>query len=126
MINNIVAIVDRSTLAHNVYKMLLKPYGYRLSYYKTLRDLKEGFHPKGSKPVLLISSNAFGNHFERHLEWLQNEASVRWTPKVFLCLSDEKKIIAQLKKVPRSHLVLRPFFPPVLKKTLDTFWKERS
>jgi len=121
-----IAIVDRSALAHNVYKMILKPLGFSLFHYKTLREFKENLDSKWGCNCFLINSNTFGNHLDRHLEWLKREPFLQRTHKIFLCEASEKKIQSQLKELPRSHLVLRPFYPDFLEKTLNRFSKETS
>ncbi|MDO8526363.1 MAG: hypothetical protein Q7T03_01600 [Deltaproteobacteria bacterium] len=113
-----IAIADRSILAHNVYKTILKPLGFSIFHYKTLKELKENHNFKWGCPFFLINTNTFGNHFERHLEWMQKEPGMVAVQKIFLCGALEKNIQSHLKKLPRSQLLLKPFFPETLEEKL--------
>lgn len=113
-----IAIVDRSLLAHNVYKMLLKPFGFTLFFYKTLKNLKENMDAKWGCPVFLINSNTFGNHFENHLEWLKKEPALQTANKIFLCEPRQKEMQTHLKVLSKSHFLSRPFYPELLEETI--------
>ena len=121
-----IAIADRSALAHNVYKMLLKPLGFSLFHYKTLRDLKENLNFKWGCDCFLINSNTFGNHLDRHFEWFKKEPSLESIHKIFLCEPAEKKIQSQLKVLPHSHFVLKPFYPASLEETLNAVMSDKE
>ncbi|OGQ43146.1 MAG: hypothetical protein A3I70_00575 [Deltaproteobacteria bacterium RIFCSPLOWO2_02_FULL_44_34] len=119
-------IADKSVLAHNVYKMLLKPLGFSLFFYKTLHDLKQNFDSKLSCDCFLINSNALGTQWDRTMTWLKEETKLKAAPKVFLCDEEEKAIQSLFKKLPNSHVVFRPFYPPALETTLKGILRERS
>ena len=122
-----VAVVDRSFLAHNVYKMILKPLGFTVFSYMTLREFKENFNFKKSGcRVFLVNSNTFGNHFDRHWEWFRGEAALKNVDKIFLCEREEKKFQSELKKMDRGHLLLRPFAPEQLEETVKKFYTGKS
>jgi len=113
------AVVDRSFLAHNVYATLLKPLGFSLFSFQTLKELKESFNPKWNANFFLINSNAFVGSKEKYLEWFQKEKSLKAIPKVFICEADGKKwlghpfgMVSELKKIPNSHFLTKPFYPP--------------
>lgn len=113
-----IAIADRSVLAHNVYETLLKPEGFSLFPYQTLKELKEHLHFDWGIHLLLISSNTFGKYFDQHYQWLQREEGPRRTPKIFLCETSEKKKAQALKRLPKSQILWKPFYPPELKKKI--------
>lgn len=120
-----VAIVDRSFLAHNVYATLLKPLGFSLFSFQTLKELKESFNPKWNTDFFLINSNAFAASKEKYLEWFQKEKNLRATPKVFICEAEKKGIWDELKKIPNSHFLMKPFYPPEFGEKVKTLcrWK---
>ena len=120
-----IAIADRSTLAHNLYKMILRPLGFNFLSYQTVRDIKENFNPKWNVKAFLFNSNIFGNHFEYHWEWLQKDPRFKNVPKIFLCGAGEKKIQERLKALPHSHLVTKPFFPDALETILTKVMREK-
>lgn len=105
------AIADKSRLAHNVYEMILRPLGFSLFPFRTLTELKENLDWKWNLSLFLVSSNVFGRHFEKHLEWFQKEKVLQAIPKIFLCDGGEKKCQILLKKLSNSHIVVRPFHP---------------
>lgn len=113
-----IAIVDRSVLAHNVYETLLKPEGFSLFPYQTLKEMKEHLHFDWGIHLLLISSNTFGRYFERHYAWLESEKGPRGAHKIFLCESGEQKWAQELKKLPRSEILWKPFYPPDLRRKI--------
>lgn len=114
-----IAIVDRSVLANNIYQLLLKPLGFSLISYNTLKSLKESLDEKGAPHILLINSNVFGKNFADDLEWFKKGERVKGMEKIFLCHTDEKKIADQLKKVPHSRVVSKPFYPSQLGEALE-------
>lgn len=114
-----IAVVDRSFLAHNVYQMLLKPLGYSLLAYSSLKNLKESRIHKMGCHMLLMNSNVFGRQFDTHLAWMQKEAAFHPLEKIFLCNPGEKKMQNELRKLSRSHIVVKPFYPMQLKETLE-------
>lgn len=109
-----IAIVDRSLLAHNVYQILLRPLGYSLFPFKNLKEFKEKINWRWRLGLFLISSNAFGGSFKNYCEWFQKEKNLQFVPKVFLCEGEEKNLSAQLKKMSKSQILLRPFYPEEL------------
>ncbi|MDP2600444.1 MAG: hypothetical protein Q8P84_06930 [Deltaproteobacteria bacterium] len=113
-----IAIVDRSVLAHNVYQLLLKPLGYSLLPFNDIKSLKSVLTPRSGLKVLLINSNVFGKNFESGLEWLKKEGVLKNLEKLFLCQAGEKKIAGELRKLPRSRVVLKPFHPRQLEEAL--------
>lgn len=113
-----IAIVDRSVLAQNIYATLLRPVGFSLFPFKTLRELKEKLLRQWGVQLFLINTNTFGHHLERHLDWLQTHQTWGALPKIFLCGPSEKKVLQNLKKIPNSHIVLRPFYPLELEKKI--------
>ena len=120
-----IVIADRSTLAHNLYKMLLRPLGLKFLTYQTLKDLKENLNSKWNCHLFLINSNIFGNHFDYHWEWLQKNSHLKNTHKIFLCGPGEKKIQTQLKTLSHSHLVTKPFFPDDLETILNRVLRKK-
>ncbi len=114
-----IAIIDRSFLAHNVYQMLLKPLGYSLLRFNNLKNFKDNRIDKMGCCALLINSNVFGKQFDTHLNWMRKEAPFHSLEKIFFCNSEEKKIQEALKKLPHSHVVVKPFYPQQLKETLE-------
>lgn len=113
-----IAIADRSYLSHNIYEMLLKPLGYSLFCFKTLKELKENLDDKLGCLAFLINSNTFGNHFDRHFLWLEKDPMIREIHKIFLCQQGEKKFRLKLKKISNSRLIDKPFHPTELGKML--------
>lgn len=113
-----VAIADRSLLAHNIYETLLKPEGFTLFLFRTLREFKERLDLRLDSLVLLINSNTFGNHFDRHCQWFLQESSLDPLHKIFLCEASERKIQTLLHKIKKSHFLTLPFHPSSLKKML--------
>lgn len=114
-----IAIVDRSVLAHNVYQLLLKPLGYSLFSFNNFKSLRNSLTSKSGLKVLLINSNVFGKNFESCFDWLKKEGAVKDLEKIFLCEADEKKMAGELKNLPRSRVVLKPFHPRQLEETLE-------
>lgn len=110
--------MDRSVLAQNVYAAILRPAGFSLFTFKTLRELKERRWFQRSIRLLLINSNTFGHYLETHLEWFQTYPEVVALPKIFLCDPNEKKVLQNLKKISHSQIVHRPFYPSVLTKKI--------
>ncbi|MBI4124441.1 MAG: hypothetical protein HY609_04980 [Deltaproteobacteria bacterium] len=114
-----IAIADRSVLAHNVYETLLKPEGYSLFPYQTLKELKEHLHFDWGIQLLLVSSNTFGKYFDQHYKWFLKEKGPCRTAKIFLCETGEKKWAGALKKLPKSQIVWKPFYPPELEEKIS-------
>lgn len=114
-----IAIADRSVLAHNIYETLLRPGGFSLFPYQTLKEMKEHLHFDWGIHLLLISSNTFGKYFDQHYAWLQKERGPKQTPKIFLCEPDETKWAKALKKLPHSRILWKPFYPPDLGKEIQ-------
>lgn len=114
-----VAIADRSVLAHNIYETLLKPEGCSLFPYQTLKAMKEHLHFDWGIHLLLVNSNTFGKYFEQHYEWFLKDKGSRHTPKLFLCEAAEQKWANELKKLPRSQILWKPFYPPELEKKIS-------
>ena len=125
MKNSLIVIADRSTLAHNLYKVLLKPLGLRVLFYQTVKDLKENLNPKLNCRALLINSNIFGNHFDYHWEWMQKEPRLKNMTKIFLCGPGEKKIQIHLKTLSHNHLVTKPFSPDSLEEILKRVTRKK-
>lgn len=119
-----VAIADRSLLAHNIYRMILKPFDFSLFFYKTLRDLKESSIAKQG-PILLINTNTFGKYFETHVEWLKKDPAVSGHEKIFLC-DDNGAETSALKKIPQSRCLLKPFDPQTLKEVLQKIYERKT
>lgn len=119
-----IAIVDRSLLAHNVYQILLQPLGYSLFPFKNLKEFKEKVNWRWRLGLFLISSNAFGGSFKSYCEWFQKEKNCQPIPKVFLCEAEEKNVSAQLKKMSKSRILFKPFYPEELTQMVRGVFKE--
>lgn len=117
-----IAIADRSALAHNVYQILLKPLGFSLFPYKTIKALRENLNWKWEPGLFLISTNTFSSPLEKYLDWFLKEKRMGAIPKVFLCEEEEEKIWLSLKKLPNSSLLKKPFYPPELMKIVKEFY----
>ncbi|MDO8494016.1 MAG: hypothetical protein Q7S68_01595 [Deltaproteobacteria bacterium] len=111
-----IIVVDRSRLAHNIFDSLFKPLGFTLLHFNTLQSLKENFSSSVDCHLLLGDSNVFGNHLENHLAWLESEKNMATLPKLFLCESGEKKIHSALRKIAKTEIIEKPFYPEDLLK----------
>lgn len=117
-------MADRSWLAHNLYRMILKPLDFSLFFYKTLRDLRESSIVKQA-PIFLINTNTFGKYFEAHVEWLKKDPAVSGHEKIFLCDGNEAET-SVLKKIPQSRCLLKPFYPPQLQEMLEKIYGRKT
>lgn len=111
-------IVDRSRLAHNIYAMILRPLGYSLFPFKTLREMKENLPRPKNMQLVVVNSNTFGHHFANHFDWFYHNKDLTSIPKIFLCDPKEKDYVQNLKKIPNSEIIWKPFYPPDLKKKI--------
>jgi len=114
-----IAVVDRSVLAHNVYRLLLRPLGYSLFPFNSIQSLKNTLTSKSGLHALLVNSNVFGKNFEGGFDWLKKEGTVKNLEKIFLCQAGENKMAGALKNLPKSRVVLKPFHPSQLKEVLE-------
>lgn len=66
-------IIDRSTLAHNVYATILRPLGFSLFLYQSFAECRKLFNPKLGVDLCLVGENCLGKSADKHLGWLQKK-----------------------------------------------------
>lgn len=84
----------------------------------------ENLNWKWGPGLFLINTNTFASPLEKIVEWFSSEEKMRGTPKVFLCEPEEDKISTDLKKLPNSFVLFKPFFPPDLTRVVEKFFRE--
>ena len=119
-------IVDRSMLAVNMYRLLLKPWGSLFLVAKRYEEARPWFFRKDKIDLAIFNSNTFGKKFDEYFDHFSHDEPLAKVPKVFLCKEGEKAWGDKLRKSPRAKVLVKPFHPDEFLKIIDNLCKERS
>ena len=104
-------IVDRSLLAVNMYRLLLSPVVTTFLVAKRYEEARPWFFRREKIDIAILNSNTFGKKFDEYYDHFSKDEPLQKMPKVFLCREKEGNWQANLKKLPNSTVVARPFHP---------------
>lgn len=104
-------IVDRSLLAVNMYKLLLRPVVTTFLVAKRYEEARPWFFRRDKIDVAVFNSNTFGKKFEEYFGHFVKDEPLSKIPKIFLCREKEDVWSKKLKGLPKSFVVMRPFHP---------------
>lgn len=116
-----IIVVDKSELASNLYRLLLKFTGAALIVRKRYEDVENLFLRKTSIDLAIFNSNAFGKKFSDILKKIIEVEIIRKTKKIFILRDNatEKLWANRIAHIPNSTMVIRPFHPDELKDTIN-------
>ena len=97
-----IAIVDRSVLSHNLFRLVLKPKGFSCYCVETLEQLKKLLSKKTTVKGIFVN-------VESEASWWRQEGAFVSIPKIFFCNEEKQK--EMFSKIPSSCVLLKPFHP---------------
>ena len=108
-----VMIASKSILASNIYKLLLAKRRPNIVTAQKFEDVRSLFFRPGIVDLAIFHSDVFTPKFDSFLRYLKEDKPFSKTPKIFVCKSDakEKEWQNNLKKLPKSFVIERPFDP---------------
>lgn len=119
-------IVDRSILAVNMYRLLLRPMGTLFLVAKRYEEARPWFFRRDRIDLAIFNSNTFGKKFEEYLDHFNKDEPLARIPKIFLCREGEEKLKKKLKKLPMTKVVDKPFHPDEFLKLIKDFMGGKS
>lgn len=109
-------IVDRSFLAVNMYKLLLRPFVTTFLVAKRYEEARPWFFRREKIDIAFFNTNTFGRKFDDYYAHFVADEPLQKIPKVFLCCERDRDLQSKLKKLPNSTVVMRPFHPDAFMK----------
>lgn len=113
-----VVIVDRSVLAVNMYRLLLRPLGASFLIAKRYEEARPWFFRKDKIDLAIFNSNTFGKKFDEYLKRFESDEPLAGIPKIFLCRDIEKTWAKRLGRLSNARVVEKPFHPDDFLKTV--------
>jgi hypothetical protein len=104
-------VVDRSLLAVNMYRLLLSPVVTTFLVAKRYEEARPWFFRRDKIDLAIFNSNTFGKKFDEYLDRFSKDEPLARIPKIFLCREKEDEWVKKLKALPRTQVVMRPFYP---------------
>jgi len=106
-----VAVIDRSVLAVNIYRLLLRPLGVSILVARRYEEARPWFFRKSGIDLAIFNSNTFGKKFIEYFSRFEKDEPLVVTPKIFLCRETEKEWKKRLGSLPNTWVIERPFHP---------------
>jgi hypothetical protein len=106
-----VVIIDRSILAVNMYRLLLRPLGAFFLMAKRYEEARPWFFRKDKIDLAVFNSNTFGKKFDEYVARFESDEPLAGVPKIFLCRDTEKGWQKRLSRLSNSRVMERPFHP---------------
>lgn len=106
-----IVIVDRSILAVNMYRLLLRPMGASFLVAKRYEEARPWFFRKDRIDLAIFNSNTFGKKFDEYFKRFESDGPVAGIPKIFLCRDSEKTWSKQLGRLTNAKVMEKPFHP---------------
>jgi hypothetical protein len=104
-------IVDKSILAVNMYRLLLRPLVTTFLVAKRYEEARPWFFRRDRIDLAIFNSNTFGKKFDEYFEHFSKDEPLAKVPKIFLCREKEDGWQKKLKSLQKSAVVMRPFHP---------------
>lgn len=104
-------IVDKSILATNMYKLLLRPVVTTFLVAKRYEEARPWFFRRDKIDLAIFNSNTFGRKFDEYHERFLKDEPLAKVPKIFLCREKEDDWQKRLNSLSRSVVIMRPFKP---------------
>lgn len=105
------AIIDRSILAVNMYRLLLCPVVTTFLVARRYEEARPWFFRRDKIDLAIFNSNTFGKKFDEYFQRFTQDEPLRGIPKIFLCRDKEGDWQRKLKSLPKTLIVERPFHP---------------
>lgn len=112
-----IVIVDRSELAKNIYRLLLKPVDAVLIIRCRIDKIVLNFLRGGRVGLVIFNSNIFPKKFDEIVTRFLGDELFQKTQKIFICRKDlsENDWRKRFSALPNAIVVDRPFHPDELK-----------
>ena len=107
-------VIDRSLLAVNMYRLLLKPLVTTFLVAKRYEEARPWFFRREKIAMAIVNSNTFGKKFEEYYRRFLQDEPLKEIPKIFLCRDKENDWQKKLMGLPNATIVMRPFHPDEL------------
>jgi DNA-binding response OmpR family regulator len=107
-------VIDRSLLAVNMYRLLLKPLVSAFLVAKRYEEARPWFFRREKINMAIVNSNTFGKKFEEYYRRFTEDEPLKDIPKIFLCRDKENDWQKKLKGLPNTNILMRPFHPDEL------------
>ncbi|PIU55126.1 MAG: hypothetical protein COS89_08225 [Deltaproteobacteria bacterium CG07_land_8_20_14_0_80_38_7] len=108
---NKIAIIDKSNLASNVYKLLLHNEATFLTSASKYSEIRELFFKRAKIDLIIFNSNTFGKKFDETYKTILKDTPVSKIHKLFICKESENIWHSKLSNLPLSEILVRPFHP---------------
>lgn len=108
-----IAILDRSVLAGNLYRLLFSSLEATPLVRRKFEDMKGAFARRERVDLAIFNSNAFGKKFDEIIEMVGNDGSIAKTRKIFILKEgdSEKEWEERIKGIEGAKVITRPFHP---------------
>lgn len=113
MQNARIVIADRSELAGNLYRILLKSTGASLIVRRRFEEARPHFFRREAVHLAIFNSNIFGRKFPEIFKRLVEDEALKKVRKIFICreTASEAEWRDKLEKIQNSQVIIRPFHP---------------